>query len=102
MAKILVRPTKKRVLIDIFDQGEKVTKSGIIVKDDDFNERGIRPRQAKVLAIGTDVLDIKVGDVILVSHGDWTRKFKAPFSDGKSRWVWATEEDRVLSLVDED
>jgi co-chaperonin GroES (HSP10) len=101
MAKILVRPTKKRVIVDIFDRGEAMTKSGLIIRDDDFNERGVRPRRAKVLAIGSEVLDVNPGDIVLLSHGDWTRKFKAPFSDGESRWVWATEEERILSLVDE-
>lgn len=100
MNKILVRPTKNRVFVDIYDRGESRLRSGLIIKDDDFSERGIRPREARVLAIGRDVKDIKIGDIVLIPHGDWTRKFLVPTSNGEPMSAWATEEDRILTIIE--
>lgn len=98
MARIMVRPTKNRVFVDIFDRGETII-GGIIVGDDDFTERGVRPRRARVLAVGPDVSDVAVGEEVLVPHGDWTRHFIVPLDDGTTMKAWATEEDRILTVI---
>ena len=98
--KILLRPIKNKVIVDIIDQGEDMVK-GIIRLNDDFKESGIRPREAVVLAVGPDVKDdLKVGQHILIPHGDWTRKFKVPCADGTTKWVWATEVERVIMVLE--
>lgn len=101
MKNILVRPIGNRIIVDIFDQGEIKLNSGIIVSNDDFKDRGIRPRRATVLAIGKDVHDVSVGDVVLISHADWSRKFKSPCDDGTVMWTWMTDEDKILSIIEE-
>ena len=54
---------------------DRITKSGIILKNDDKKSEGIRPRWAKIYGLGPDVKDpdLQIGKYILISHGRWTR-----------------------------
>ena len=102
MATPLFTPIKDRVLVDLIDRGERVV-GGIIVPDDDFTERGIMPRKAVVVAVGRKAAEedgLKPGDHVIIGHGDWTRGFMVPFSDGKSRRCWATESSRILTVIE--
>lgn len=100
-----VRAIRDQVLVDIFDQGEQTTKAGLIIPDDDFTERGVRPRQATVLALGPNAIDqgIELGDTVLIDHGDWSRKveFDDPDNCGKKVRYWMTEITRVLAVVEQ-
>jgi hypothetical protein len=73
-----VIPLKNKVLVTNIESGDKITKSGIIIPDDDGKERGIRPRWAEVYAVGSDVKDLKPGQWILISHGRWSRGIPVP------------------------
>ena len=55
------------------EEGEKRTKNGIIILDDNGKERGIRERWAQVYAKHPEIDEIAVGDWILIKHGRWTR-----------------------------
>lgn len=76
------RPLKDKVVVSEIDEGEKITKAGLIIPDDDGKERGIRKRWAKIWAIGDDIDDLKVGEWVLVSHGRWTRGVKVDDEEG--------------------
>ena len=52
---------------------ERITSSGIVLLNDNSTTRGIRPRWARVYAVGPDQQDVRVGQWILVAHGRWTR-----------------------------
>lgn len=96
----LVRPLKGKILVDIVDQGSAII-NGIITLSDDFTERGIRPREAVVLAIGPEVdEEIRVGSRVLIPHGDWTRKFRIPLSDGTSKWAWMTLSEKIMMVIE--
>lgn len=69
-----VRPIKDRIIVEDMNFGERITKDGLILLADDGKERGIRPRWGKVMMVGPEQTDIKVGDWALVEHGRWTRK----------------------------
>ena len=77
-----IKPLKDKVLVHNIEQGSTVTKGGIIIGDDNGIERGIRPRWAQVYARGDDILDINVGDWVLISHGRWSRGVDLKDSDG--------------------
>jgi co-chaperonin GroES (HSP10) len=94
-----VSPLGDKMVIDILERGSMIS-NGIIIPDDDFKERGIRPRRCKVLAVGPECLDVRVGDHVLVGHADWTRGLDVPMSDGTVQRLWFTEESRVLMIVD--
>lgn len=66
-------PMRDKVLVTDIESGDKVTKSGLIIIDDNGKDRGIRPRWARVWAVGKDITDLQVGQWILISHGRWSR-----------------------------
>jgi len=72
------------VLVTDMHFGEQVTKSGIIIADDDGTTRGIYPRWAKVYDKGATNKDqFQIGDWILIMHGRWTRGVKVDTPAGE-------------------
>lgn len=64
------------VLISDMYFGEQLSRSGLILLEDNGKSRGIYPRWAKVSIIGPEQTEIKVDDWILVAHGRWSRGFE--------------------------
>jgi hypothetical protein len=52
---------------------ERKLSSGIMLLNDDGKTSGIRPRWAKVYAVGPEQKEIQVGQWIFVEHGRWSR-----------------------------
>ena len=63
------------IVRDMSFEGRQLA-SGIVLLGDDGKTDGIRPRWAKVYAVGPDQLDVKVGQWVLIEHGRWTRGLK--------------------------
>lgn len=61
------------VLVTEMKFEERRTNSGIVIPNDNARDSGIRPRWAKVYAIGPDQRDVQVGQYVCVAHGRWTR-----------------------------
>lgn len=70
-----VRPIHDNVLVCCLNFDERVSKGGIVFLSDNGKPEGVRPRWAKVWAVGPEQHDVEVGDWILIEHGRWTRKF---------------------------
>ena len=68
-----LRALHDHVLVSDMYFGQRRLSSGLILLNDDGKGDGIRPRWAKVFAIGPDQTDVKIGQWILVAHGRWTR-----------------------------
>ena len=68
-----IRALRGKVIVHNIEQGERRTKNGIIILDDNGKERGIRERWAQIYALGPDIDDLKVGDWVLIKHGRWSR-----------------------------
>ena len=66
-------PLKDHVLVTDMNFGQRTLRSGIIMLGDDAKTDGIRPRWAKVYAVGPDQNDVVPGQWILIEHGRWTR-----------------------------
>ena len=66
-------PLKDTILVYDMEFSERISRGGIILMNDDMKSSGIRPRWAKVYAVGPLVTDIKVGDYIMIAHGRWSR-----------------------------
>ena len=96
-----IKPLKKRVLVSDMHFGEKRTKGGIIVLDDDGTDAGIHPRWAKVYAIGDQQNDVKVGEWVLVAHGRWSRALKVK-KNGSELEVRMIDENDILLLSDDE
>lgn len=73
------------------------TKSGIIYKHDE-SEQVSPDRWGKVLAIGPDVVDINVGEYILIESLRWTTAMKIEGYSGK---FWITSDRDVMAISDE-
>ena len=94
-----ITPLKKRVLVSDMHFGERTTKGGIIMMDDDGSADGIHPRWAKVYAIGNKQEDVKVGQWVMVAHGRWSRAFKVK-KEGVELQVRMIDENDILLVSD--
>lgn len=97
---IKIRAIRNDVIISNMDFGEIKTESGIVIRSDDGQAHGVKPRWAKVYKVGPDQHDIKVGQWIYVEHGRWTRKVK--INDGESdHEIQKVEVKSILIVADE-
>ena len=60
---------------------ERKLSSGILLLNDDGKTSGIRPRWAKVYAVGPEQTEIQVGQWIFVEHGRWSRGIEVEVND---------------------
>ena len=77
-----ITPVPGTVLVHNIEEGEKRTKNGIIILDDNGKERGIRERWAQVWLKHEAIDDIDVGEWVLIKHGRWTRGVEVEGPDG--------------------
>lgn len=71
-----LRPIKDHILVTDMLFDHRFTQGGIMLLDDDGKDVGIRPRWAKVHAVGPEQTEFEIGQWVLVSHGRWTRGAK--------------------------
>jgi len=88
--RMMLRPIKKNIIVKIIEK-ERVTKSGIILKSADPAE----VNRAEVIAIGSDVTLIEVGQQILPN---WNQARPSKF-DNEDFFV-VSEDDVVLIFED--
>ena len=77
-----IRPIKDHILVINMEKGDKVSKGGVIVLDDNGKDRGIRPRWCQVWRVGPDQEDLQPGQWILVEHGRWTYGIETAIPEG--------------------
>ena len=96
-----LRAIGNRVLVRDMYFGEQKTASGLILRDDDGQTRGIYPRWGKVYDKGPDNNDdYNVGDWVLVEHGRWTRGIDMTIN-GEDVTLRMVEAESVLAYSDE-
>jgi co-chaperonin GroES (HSP10) len=95
-------PHPDKVFVADLERGERKSRGGIIITDDDMKDYGIRPRWGQVKVVGANVEDVKVGDWVLVEHGRWT--FGLPFEDetGKTIKIHHIDFPDAVLLVSEE
>jgi hypothetical protein len=64
---------RDHILVTEMTFKERKLSSGIVLLNDDGKTSGIRPRWAKVYAVGPEQTEIQVGQWIFVEHGRWSR-----------------------------
>jgi len=90
-----VSPLKDHILIYNMDQGDKLTKGGILIPDDNGKDRGIRPRWAQVYKVGSNVDYVRPGEWILIEHGRWT--YGVPVElNGEELYIQRVDTDAIL------
>ena len=93
---LLLVPIRDHVIVVDMDNEEEKTVNGIIIPSETGRDRGIRPREALVYAVGPEQETIKPGDWIVVEHGRWTRGVKL----GDGRVYRKVDPDSVLMVSD--
>lgn len=97
-------PIHDKVIVTDLERGEKTTKAGIIMLDDSTvaaGERGIRPRWARVYAVGPEQKDVNVGEWILLEHGRWTLGQDLSEENGEITRIWLADHEAILAVSDE-
>jgi len=95
-----LKPLYDTVIVSDMQFDERISQGGIVILNDDMKDSGIRPRWAKVYAIGPDQKDIQVGQYILISHGRWTRGVK--IDDGQGvKTIRKVDNNDILMVSDE-
>lgn len=95
MDNIDIKPLRDTVLVSDMKIGERISKGGIHLLNDNRKQDGIRPRWAKVYAVGPDVKDLKAGQWILIEHGRWSRGLEVT----EDLTVWKAEYPKSVLLV---
>ena len=94
-------PIRDNVLVVNMSFDEQKTAAGIIVRSDDGKSEGIKPRWAKVWAIGPEQKDVKLGEWILVEHGRWTRGVLFEDETGTEITFRRVDPECILATADE-
>lgn len=97
-----IHPLKDNVLVADMNFGDRRTKGGLLLPADDMEQRGIRPRWCRVIAVGPTNEDVKVGEWIYVEHGRWTRGFDMTDPDtNETITVRMVEPKAIIMSADE-
>ncbi len=96
-----IRPIQKHILVRDMNFGEQKTLGGIILRSDDGKSEGVKPRWARVFAIGPDQSDVKVGEWILIEHGRWTRGITVEDDDGSEFTIWRVDPEGIMMSADQ-
>lgn len=97
-----LRPIKDHVIVNEMKFDRPISKGGIILPRDDGKSEGVRPRWAKVYAVGPEQTDISVGQWILIAHGRWTRGVEVRESeDSETLTLRRADVDDILAVRDE-
>jgi co-chaperonin GroES (HSP10) len=95
-----LQPLNDHVLVRDMNFGERQLSSKIVLMGDDGKSSGIRPRWAKVFAVGPAQKDIAEGQWILVAHGRWTRGSKIEVN-GEVMVIRRVDNNDILLVSDE-
>ena len=95
-----LQPLGDTIIVSDMKFDVRLSTGGIILPNDDMKSSGIRPRWAKVYAVGPEQREIKVGDFILISHGRWTRGIKIEDQDGE-KTIRKVDPNDILLVSDE-
>jgi co-chaperonin GroES (HSP10) len=93
-------PLNDTIIVSDMTFDQRITNGGIVLLNDDMKSSGIRPRWAKVYAIGPKQLDVQIGQYILISHGRWTRGIKIEDDEGE-KTIRKIDPNDILMVSDE-
>lgn len=96
-----LRPLRDKVIVTDMNFGMEKTKTGILLHSDDGKSSGLHPRWARVLFVGDEQQDIKVGQWVLMQHGRWTRAHKYEDDNGDDIKIHMIDLNGVLCISDE-
>jgi co-chaperonin GroES (HSP10) len=96
-----IKPLGNKVFVSDMDFGMQTTVSGIHIPSADGKAEGISPRWGKVWAIGETQKEVKIGEWILIEHGQWTRTVEVELEDGSIEKIRMVNLNAILMSTDE-
>lgn len=95
---MVLRPLGKAFLFQFVNEtygGKFVEKSSgaLILLNQDLSQQATQARWANVVAIGDDVKDFGVGDLVLIEALKWTKELN--FEETR---YWKSDETRVIAI----
>jgi hypothetical protein len=96
-----IRPLKNSIIVTEMSFEGRQLSSGILLLGDDGKTDGIRPRWARVYAIGPEQQDVRVGQWVLVEHGRWSRGLKI-VKDGEEITIRRADPEAVIFVSDDE
>lgn len=95
-----IRPLMDHIIVTDMKFDIRLSSGGIILPNDDMKSSGIRPRWARVYAVGPEQKDVEIGQYILISHGRWTRGIKIEDEDGE-KTIRRVDPNDILMVSDD-
>jgi hypothetical protein len=95
-----IKPLRNSIIVtDMTFEGRQLS-SGIVLLGDDGKTDGIRPRWARVYAIGPEQSDVRVGQWVLIEHGRWSRGLKILKEDHEFT-IRRADPEAIIFVADE-
>jgi hypothetical protein len=92
---------KDHILVTEMAFKDRKLSSGIVLLNDDGKTSGIRPRWAKVYAVGPEQTEIQVGQWIFVEHGRWSRGIEVEV-DSEQLTLRRVDPKSIIFVSDEE
>lgn len=96
-----LRALHDNVLVEDMNFTGRTLTSGIILPSDNGKSSGIRPRWARVRAIGAEHTVVKTGQWVCVAHGRWTRGIEIEDTDGTVKTIRRVDPNDILLVSDQ-
>lgn len=94
-----IKPLHDNVIVADMDFSGRQLASGVILLGDDGKTDGIRPRWARVYAVGPEQKDVKVNQWVLMEHGRWSRGLKV-IVDGEEILIRRADPKAIMFVSD--
>ena len=94
-----IKPLRNSVIVTEMDFSGRQLASGVILLGDDGKTDGIRPRWARVYAIGPEQQDVSVGQWVLIEHGRWSRGLRI-VKDGEEIVIRRADPNAIIFVTD--
>ena len=95
-----LRPLRDKIIVTDMEFGMETTKAGIVLPSGDGKSSGLHARWARVLFVGNEQKDVKVGQWVLMQHGRWTRAHKYEDENGNEIKIHMIDNKGILGLQD--
>jgi len=96
-----IKPLRNSIIVtDMTFEGRQLS-SGIVLLGDDGKTDGIRPRWARVYAVGPEQRDVRVGQWVLVEHGRWSRGLKI-IENGEEITIRRADPEAIIFVSDHE
>jgi len=96
-----IKPLHNNIIVTDMSFETRQLASGIVLLQDDGKTDGIRPRWAKVYAIGPEQQDVHVGQWVLIEHGRWSRGLKI-IKDGEEITIRRADPEAIIFVSNDE